>query len=427
MNEINTQQLPLSINADRFLQTVAEMAQIGALRADEGGGRDRRPFSAADRAARDYLRRVAEEAGLTVALDGAANLSARYACTLPAAQTILLGSHLDTVPHGGAYDGALGVLAGLEVLRTLYERAIRLPYHVEVVDFTDEEGRFGDLFGSRSLSGQIDQAKATIFLENAAAYPADLATMQALVPGGLSWDGIQTAKRDPATLAGYLELHIEQGPRLEAAGGIIGVVSTIFGRHGGQITFHGRSDHAGTTPLPLRADALLAAAQFIVAAMAEVGEEFPDAVITCGNLTVKPGVSNVVPNQVTLWVEFRAAASEKLARIEAHLARLVERVCAATRTQAQINFTARGTPIPMDGDLQAIVRRAAQACGYPPLDLPSGAGHDAMMLAAITPAAMIFVPSQGGRSHSPDEQTAPEELVAGANVLLQAVLALARG
>lgn len=417
--------LHLRINRDRFLETIADLSRIGLLSEEEGGGRDRRPFSEADRAARDYFRRKAESAGLAAALDGAANLSVRLNCADPQAQTLLIGSHLDTVPHGGAYDGALGVLAGLEVLRTLSENQVPLEHHVEVINFTDEEGRFGDFLGSRAVSGQIAEAQIRSFLEKATLYAGDLVAMREQVPGGLTVESIRQARRESSTLLGYLELHVEQGPRLEHEGASIGVVSAIFGRRSCQIIFRGRSDHAGTTPLHLRADALVAASRFIAAAPAVVGRDFPDAVVTCGNVTVQPGVYNVVPNAVTVWVEFRAASVVELDGIETQLLTLAAEACASAETTHVVNRTSRSEPTPMNGELQAAIREAAQTCGYPALDLPSGAGHDAQMMAAITPTAMLFVPSHNGRSHSPDEYTEPDDLVAGTNVLLHAVLTLA--
>jgi N-carbamoyl-L-amino-acid hydrolase len=415
----------LTINQTRFLRTIHEMAQIGLLSPQEGGGRDRRPFSPADRAARDYLRREAQAAGLTVRMDQAANLSARLDCGDPGAQTVLLGSHLDTVPNGGAYDGALGVLAGLETLRTLQESGLPLRHHVEVMNFTDEEGRFGNLVGSRALSGEMDDDLAESFLANAAAYPEDLAAMRAIVPGGLTVESMKQARRDPASLAAYLEIHIEQGPRLEHAGAAIGIVSGIFGRRSHRLLFHGRSDHAGTTPLDLRQDALVAAAQFIAQAPQAVAGHFPGTVVTCGNVAVKPGVFNVVPSLVEVWLEFRAGTSGELAGMEALLRRVAEEAGAGSGSRLEFLFHSHSEPTPMDGDLRAVIAQAAQERGYASLVVPSGAGHDAQSLAPIVPTAMIFVPSRGGRSHSPDEFTQEGDLVAGANVLLQSVLTLA--
>lgn len=417
----------LHINQTRFMRSIDEMAQIGLLPEEAGGGRDRRPFSAADRAARRYFKEAAEAGGLRVRLDQAANLSARLECADEDAPTLLLGSHLDTVPYGGAYDGALGVLAGLEVLLTLRESGLPLRYHLEVVDFTDEEGRFGYFFGSRALAGALTEEAIADFLDQAGAVDAheDLPAMWAQVPGQLDPDAILAARRDPASLAGYLELHIEQGPRLEAEGVQIGVVTAIFGRRAWHVTFLGRADHAGTTPMGLRADALVAAARFIAAAPERVAADFPEAVVTCGNVEVQPGVANVTPRQVTVWVEFRAATDGELDGIDAALREVAQEASAGRGLHSVIKPMSHSRPTPMNDRLQSLIQQTADGLGYSTLALPSGAGHDAQVLAPITPAGMLFVPSKNGRSHSPVEYTSPAQTVAGANVLLHTVLALA--
>lgn len=417
----------LRINEPRFLRFIDEMARIGLLPDEAGGGRDRRPFSAADRLARRYFREAAEAGGLRVRLDQAANLSAILECADVNAPTLLIGSHLDTVPHGGAYDGALGVLAGLEVLLTLRESGLPLRYHLEVVDFTDEEGRFGNFFGSRALTGALTEEAIASFLEKAGAAedPADLPAMWAQVPGQLDPDAIQAAARAPASLAGYLELHIEQGPRLEAEGAEIGVVTAIFGRRAWYVTFLGRADHAGTTPMNARADALVAAARFIAAASEQVAANFPEAVVTCGNVEVQPGVANVTPRQVTVWVEFRAATDAELDGIDAALREVAAQAGSGRGLRYFVKPVSQSRPTPMDAGMRATIEQASRLLGYSTLSLPSGAGHDAQIVAPVAPAGMLFIPSKNGRSHSPAEYSAPDETVAGANVLLQTVLALA--
>lgn len=423
--------LPLRIDAERFLHTIEQMAQIGLLPPEAGGGRDRRPFSAADRAARAYFQELAAQSGLDVRLDGAGNLSARLACTgsdSSAAGTLLIGSHLDTVPNGGAYDGALGVLAGLEVLRCLQASELPRSLHVEVVNFTDEEGRIGNFTGSRALAGQLPEASAQAFLqalvEGDGGSSADRAALDGQIPGGLSAGGMLGARRGPEELAGFLELHIEQGPRLEQAEAQIGVATAIFGRREVHFTFLGRADHAGTTPMGLRADALVAAARFVAAVPERIHGEFPEAVVTCGNLAVAPGVANVVPRQVTGWVEFRAASDGELSGIDRSLRALAAEVTDGKGLHFFAKPKTQNRPVPLDRSMQAVVRQAAEELGYGQMDLPSGALHDAGILAPHIPAGLIFVPSHRGRSHSPDEFTRPGDLVAGANVLLHAVARL---
>lgn len=416
----------MDINRERFLQNMAAMAAVGLVPVEEGGGRDRRPFSPADRKARALFAKLAEDAGLDVRIDAAANLSARLECGPAGAKTLLMGSHLDTVPHGGPYDGALGVMAGLEVLMTINDAGVELPFHLEVIDFTDEEGRFGDFFGSRALSGTHTDATLDLFFTRSAPYAQDLAQMRADVPAAqLTPAAVLTARRDPATLAGYLELHIEQGPRLEHAGVPLGVVSAIFGRRSFKVTFGGRPDHAGTTPLNLRADALVAAAEFIHRAPEIVGEAYPHAVVTCGGVSVAPGVFNVVPESVTLLLEFRAATAAELDGIDVALHDLAAEISAQPGISHVWTPTSQHPPVPMHAAMQDAIRRAAVQQGHAYMDVPSGAGHDALVMAEITPSGMLFAPSIGGRSHCPEEDTHPDDLVAAAQVLLGSVLELA--
>lgn len=414
-----------TVNAQRFLHDLDTLGEIGLVAEGEGGGLDRRPFSAAERAARDFFMRRAEDAGLEVTVDGAANIRARLACGPAEAQTVLIGSHLDTVPHGGRYDGALGVIAGLELLRTVDEQAIQLPFHLEALAFTDGEGRFRATTGSQALSGGYGPADMSRFLERAAAFPEDIAAMRSRVPGELTVQGMMSARRDLNDVAGFLELHIEQGPRLEHAGAVIGVAGAVVGRRSYQVVFNGRSDHSGTTPMDLRADALVAAARFITKIDEATRRTFPTAVLTCGGLDAGAGVYNVVPNRAELLLEFRAADEATIAVLDS----MVRRTATEIAQEAGVTYTLTATgnlaPQSLDGKIQLAIRYACERLGLRHLTFPSGAVHDAHALAPHVPTGLIFVPSIDGRSHCPEEATAPEDLVAGANVLLQSVLVLA--
>ncbi|MEZ4634612.1 MAG: M20/M25/M40 family metallo-hydrolase [Caldilineaceae bacterium] len=316
------------------------------------------------------------------------------------------------------------MLAGLEVLRTLKDQNIPLACHVEVIDFTDEEGRFGHFFGSGALTGQLSDEHIETFLRNAAAHPKDLATMREIVPGGLTLDEIRSLCRDPSSLAGYVELHIEQGPRLEDAHVPIGVVSAIFGRRSWDVTFHGRPDHAGTTPLSMRADALAAARALHHPITGDRGGSLPRCrghLRQCRRRTRRLQ-RRPQPGDGVDRVPRRHAG--RTGRDRGQTQPSPGEVTLPTLTTSTRRVISETVPTPMDGDIQGAIRAAADRCGYAVLDLPSGAGHDAMLLAGITPAAMLFVPSHNGRSHGPEEHTDPEYLVAGANVLLHTVLAL---
>ena len=411
----------LAINAERFLSSLTHLAELGRVSTEKGGGLDRRPFSSSERAARAFFRQRAMDVGLDVVTDGAANLSARLVAADAGAKTILFGSHLDTVPHGGAYDGALGVMAGLEVLCRLHEEGVRTVYHLEAIAFTDEEGRLGDLTGSQIAMGAYSRAQITRFLQNAEEYADDLAAMRAEVPGALTPESLLAAKRDPHKIAAFVELHVEQGPQLEHAGATIGVVDAIFGRRSYEVTFSGRSDHAGTTPLLLRADALVASARFISGAHDLVRRRFPHSVLTCGNVTVRPGVYNVVPNWAQILLEFRAGSVAELQGIDENVRVLLDEIATAPELTYSMVRTSQLEPRAMDENVQKMIRQAAEELDYSQMTFSSGALHDAHSLAPYIPTGMIFVPSIGGRSHCPDEETDSADLVAGANVLLNTI------
>lgn len=414
-----------TIDAQRFLDDLEMLGRIGLLADEEGGGLDRRPFSDAERAARDFFQQRGAEAGLDVTVDGAANISARLACGPANARTVLIGSHLDTVPNGGRYDGALGVVAALEMLRTVSEHDLQLPFHLEALAFTDGDGRFRATTGSQALAGGYGRADLSRFLDRAAGYPNDVAAMQSRVPGELTVDGMLSARRDMDDVAAFFELHIEQGPRLEHADAVIGVASAIVGRRSYQVAFSGRSDHSGTTPMDLRADALVAAARFITKIDETTRRTFPTAVLTCGGIDAGAGVYNVVPNRAHLLLEFRAADEATIAVLDSMVRRTAAEIANESGVAHELTATGNMAPQSLDGKIQLAIRYACERLGLRHLTFPSGAVHDAHALAPHVPTGLIFVPSIGGRSHCPEEATAPEDLVAGANVLLQSILVLA--
>jgi N-carbamoyl-L-amino-acid hydrolase len=414
------------INAERLLHDIYELGHIGELPESEGGGLDRRPFSPAERSARDFFAARAEESGLVVSVDGAANISARLECSSANARTIMAGSHLDTVPHGGRYDGALGVLAALEALRTVREAGLELPVHLEAIAFTDEEGRIGGMTtGSRALVGHLRRDEAERFVSSAAEYPEDMAAMHNYMPGGLSVEGLLGAKRDLSQIAAFLELHIEQGPRLEHAGATIGVVNAVVGRRSYDVTFCGRSNHAGTTPMNLRADALVAAARFITEAHNAVCRTFPNAVLTCGGIESGPNVFNVIPNYAQVMLEFRAADEATIAVLDSMVRRAAAEAARANQVEHTLTPSAKLAPCSLNSDIQLAIRIAAEKLGLRHITFSSGAVHDAHSLAPYVPTGLIFVPSVDGQSHCPNEFTKDEDVVAGANTLLQTILIMA--
>jgi hydantoinase/carbamoylase family amidase len=406
------------INPDRMLDSFTQLALIGAT-AD--GGVNRPTFSEAHLAARKWLKEEIEKSGLEFRTDGAGNHSAFLACADEHAPTFLLGSHLDSVPNGGRFDGALGVVAALEVLKTVKENRINLKLNLEAIDFTDEEGTLVGLLGSAALAGHLN--------------PKDLAAPRGgrenlsagMERAGLSDDGMLSAARPRDSLAGYLELHIEQGKRLERAGIDIGIVSAIVGIWSYRLSFIGRADHAGSTTMGDRLDASLGASAFTLAAREMVMKEFPNCVVNVGRMDFAPGAFNIVPARVELALEFRSPDEDEFNRLDAALLNLAQKEAKHFGLKLTSEFLGKHSPSIMHDKVRGAFASACDNLGLTHVSLSSGAGHDGQSLSDLCPVGMIFVPSVDGASHSPREFTKWEDCVNGANVLLQTVLKLAAG
>jgi beta-ureidopropionase / N-carbamoyl-L-amino-acid hydrolase len=397
----------------------ADFEALGQIGATPEGGVSRPALSPADLEGRAWLGGRIAAAGLELRLDGAGNLGARLNCGPAGAPSLLMGSHMDSVPGGGRYDGALGVLAGLEVLRTVQDAGLRLPAALEAVDFTDEEGALVGFLGSSAFSGQLtpDQLAAP------RGPAADLAA--GLGRAGLTPAGILGARRDPRSLAGYLELHIEQGSRLEQAGVQIGVVTGINGLAYYRLAFLGRADHAGSTPLEIRRDAAWGASAFILSLRELVMGQFPGCFANVGAARFEPGAFNIVPRRATLSVEFRASNPPQLEQLKAAVLDLAASQAGRFGLELEVEFVGQRAAVQTDPVFQAAIQAAAEELGLSTQPLASHAGHDAQLIAALCPVGMIFVPSQGGTSHAAAEFTRWEDCVNGANVLLQSALRLA--
>lgn len=409
--------MTLSIFEERFLKDFNSLAQIGAT---EEGGINRPTFSEAHLAARKWFRERADRAGLEIRVDGAGNHSAILR-KAGANRTLLLGSHLDSVPNGGRFDGALGVVSALEVLRTIQEQNINVSVNLEAVDFTDEEGSLINFMGSRAMFG---------FLEPDTLHSPPggrKALMEGLRRAGLTEEGLLTIDRDPDSVTGYLELHIEQGPKLESASVQIGVVSGIVGISSYRISFFGRAAHSGTTPMEMRADAGLGASSFLLAAREIVIEKFPDCVANVGNMEFKPGVFNVVPERVDVSFEIRSIESERLNALKSALNDLAEHNAERFGLGLEIVTMGNMESASMSPRAQEAIRIATEEFNLQHMTMFSGAGHDAQILAKVVPAGMIFVPSVDGISHNPHELTRRADCINGANVLLGAALRMAEG
>lgn len=408
---------PLRLNSERFRAHFETLAAIGAT---QDGGVHRPALSDAHLDARRWFLDHAKQIGLETRVDGAGNHSAVLGCGRAGGPTLLLGSHLDSVPYGGRFDGALGVVAALEVLQVVKEQGISLNTHLEAIDFTDEEGHLVSLLGSLALSGQLEPEH----LQNPRGGRDRF--QKALRHAGLSEGSLFSAARDPATVAGYLELHVEQGMRLIESAMQIGIVTSIVGIRSFRIRFLGRADHAGTTPMDRRLDAAQGASAFTLAARELVMKEFPGYVATIGNMEFEPGVFNVVPHTVTVALEFRADDDDKLDEMETALLRQASVEAQRFGLDLATEFLDNVATARMNDQVRQAFADASEMLGLRHTFLPSGAGHDAQTLAQICPTGMIFVPSVGGFSHSSKEFTTWEDCVNGANVLLHAALTLAQ-
>ncbi len=406
----------LRIDPDRMLAAFDELAAIGST---GDGGIHRPTFSEAHLAARTWFRDQVHKSGLEFRSDGAGNHSAYLPCGPDGAPTFLIGSHLDSVPHGGRFDGALGVMAALEVLRTVRDADLRLKFNLEAIDFTDEEGTLVGLLGSSALAGHLDSAA----LQNPRGGRDQL--VEGMQRADLTEAGMLTAARPAGSLAGYLELHIEQGSRLERSHTDIGIVSAIVGIWSYRIFFLGRADHAGTISMQDRRDASLGASAFTLAAHELVLKDFPDCVVNVGRMDFSPGAFNIVPARVELALEFRSPDVSQFDRLNAALLDLAQQQSERFGLEIKLESLGMHKPCPMDAAFQDAIVAACDLLDLSHMPLASGAGHDGQSLASLCPVAMLFVPSVGGASHSPRELTEWADCVNGANVLLQTLLRLA--
>jgi hydantoinase/carbamoylase family amidase len=400
-----------------MLNAFNELASIGAT---GDGGVHRPALSEAHLAARKWFREEVERAGLEFHVDGAGNHSGVLTSERSNVKTLLLGSHLDSVPNGGRFDGALGVMAALEVLKTLKENGAAPKVHVEAIDFTDEEGTLVGLLGSAALTGHLHPE----ILQNPRGGRENL--LDGMKRAGLSYQSILSAARPQESIAGYLELHIEQGKRLERAGIDIGVVSAIVGISSYRLSFIGRADHAGSTTMQDRLDASLGASAFTLAARELVMKDFPNCVVNVGNMEFMPGAFNIVPAQVDLSLEFRSADDSEFDRLDSALIRLAHVEAERFGLDLKADFRGRHSPTPMSDSVQRAFVDSCDMLGLTHTSLISGAGHDGQSFAGVCPMGMIFVASVNGTSHSPYEFTKWEDCINGANVLLQTALRLAQ-
>ena len=399
------------VNGERLNQSIASLAQIGRL---PNGGVKRIAYSPEDIEARNLVRQWMKELDLEITIDAAGNITGRYPGKNPIASAIATGSHIDTVPCGGHYDGAYGVLAGLEVVRVLKENQIKLDRPIEVIVFTDEEG---SMIGSKAISGKVVRDPEYYRRSNG----TDIQTCLAQVGG--NWDNIALARRSSENIAAFVELHVEQGPVLESMGKQIGVVEGIVGQRRFNITVKGSANHAGTTPMQMRCDALVAASQVILA-VNQIGNTPGQQVATVGKMEVLPNAANVVPGWVEMSLDIRDLSNLHIESLLQQLRTHLEEIAVATNTQIRLNSCLYNEPALAEPYIQKAIALGCEHLSLSYTYLPSRASHDAQELASITDMGMIFVPSKMGVSHDASEYTSPEQCIQGANILLQTLTQL---
>ena len=403
-----------------FARLRADVEALSAIGRCSDQGIYRTAFSEGDMAGRAWLRERIEAAGLDFHQDGAANLHGRLGWD-GSSPSVMTGSHIDTVPGAGHLDGALGVLCGLEALRSLKEQGVALRRPLELVAFSDEEGRFGGMFGSQAMTGRLTPESI-----HAAADLAGVTLVEALAAQGLDAMAALDAQRDPASIHAFVELHIEQGPVLDHDHTSIGVVEAITGLQRWEVRLQGQANHAGTTPMPLRRDAMRGLAEFAVE-VDRILEEHggPRSVATIGRVELLPGAANVVPGEAHFALEMRDTDPKVLLELADAFRRTLFAIARRRELMFDFEVVSRIEPVACDPLVIETVAACATDLGLSQRRMPSGAAHETQQLARIAPAGMVFVPSKEGRSHSAAEWTAWSDIEAGANVLLNTLYRLA--
>jgi len=395
--------------------SLEELARIGAA---EDGGVTRTAWTPELFAAYDWVAGRMRAVGLAVEVDPAGNLVGRWEAG--EGKAVAVGSHLDTVPTGGRLDGALGVLAGVHAVAHLREQGFEPARPVWVIAFMDEEGpRFGaSFFGSRAFSG-----------DDLGSYLGRCDAAGTTVAEAMRERGFDSAHTGAAArideVSAYIELHIEQGPVLEAQGRAIGVVTSIVGLRGYRARLRGQANHAGTTPMAMRRDAFVGAAR-VALELRDFALSRPDVTANVGRVIVSPGASNVVPGLVEFTIDTRSVDPETVRELERLVPDVAGRIAREEGLELELEVTSSVEPLQLDQGLQRLIEDAASTEGASTLRLPSGAGHDGLILGRHVPAAMIFVPSRGGISHSPDEYSTPEQIELGMRVLAGTIARVSR-
>ena len=404
------------VDGQRIERRIQELSRFGT---NPEGGVSRVAFSEADIQGRQYIMSLMRQAALEVRIDEAGNILGRRKGRDPDLPPILFGSHIDSVPKGGNYDGDVGVIGAIECAQVLEENGIVTRHPLEVVVFADEEG---GLVGSRALIGELSAEALDVVSHSGKTIGQGIRDI------GGDPDRLDRVLRRTGDIRAFLELHIEQGAVLDTQGIDIGIVEGIVGIKWWDVTLEGFANHAGTTPMDRRQDSLLAAARLITAVNRVVTDVPGRQVGTVGRIRAEPGAPNVIPGRVVMSLEIRDLSMEKIDSLYDSIrqeARTIEKESGVRISLAPIDVTSVAAPT--DPRMRKLIEQSAESLGLSFLHMPSGAGHDAQDMARIAPTGMIFVPSVGGISHSPEEYTRPEDMANGANVLFHTILRIDRG
>ena len=410
----------IAINRRRLLRDLNAVSRIGI---GDHGSVTRLVFSIKELRSRQFLIHQMRQIGLHIHIDRIGNIFGRLDGHDAKAPALLVGSHLDTVLHGGKFDGTMGVIAALEAARTLKEQKIVLQSPVEVVCFVGEESsRFGySTLGSSLVAGEV-HAKDLAYAADAQGNKlADI-----LASKGIYRNNLRSMRRDPSTVKAYLELHIEQGPILEAKKKPIGIVTSIAAPTRFRVILTGQADHSGTTPMEMRKDALVAASELIVA-VEEICRRYSHmekgrVVGTVGAMKIEPGVINAIPGKTELAVDIRSITADAKKRVVRLVQAQIRQIARRRKILAEILPLREEDPVPLDKRLIRLLQECCESRNIAYEIMPSGAGHDAMQMAKVTPAGMLFIPSRRGISHSPLEWSEPEDICLGAQLLLDSII-----
>jgi len=410
---LSAQQSDLRVNQDRLEKRIFDLAKFGL---QDNGETERVAFSDEDIDARNWVIQTLKGFGMDVTVDAAGNIIGKRAGNNPLMKPISFGSHIDRVPNGGNYDGCVGSMAALEVIETFNENDIKTDHPLEVIIFPNEEG---GVMGSRAMAGNL--TKAALSVVNSTGYSMGEGIMRL----GGDTTKLEQAIRKKGSVAAFMELHIEQGGTLEKENLEIGIVEGIVGLKWWDVTFTGFANHAGTTPMNARQDALLATAKFIVA-VNEITNSFEGSQVgTVGRIKAEPGAPNVIPGKVVASLEIRDLSSDVISKVFEAIKQKAEEIAAASNVTVEfLPLDTTSDPALTDSKIQKEIEASTKKLDLSYRYMPSGAGHDSQDISRFAPVGMIFVPSKGGISHSPKEFTTAEDMANGANVLLQTILAL---